>query len=32
MTHTEQAIKAAVEAGYEPKLERFAEIEGAMAF
>ena len=31
MTHTEQAIKAAVEAGYEPKLERFAEIEGATA-
>ena len=29
MTHTEQAITQAIDAGYEPKLERFAEIEGA---
>ena len=31
MTHTEQAFAQAIEAGYEPKLERFAEIEGASA-
>ena len=29
MSHTEQAIAHALEAGYEPKLERFAEIAGA---
>jgi hypothetical protein len=29
MTPIEQAITQAIAAGYEPKLERFAEIEGA---
>jgi hypothetical protein len=31
MSHTEQAIEDALDAGYEPKLERFAEIDGATA-
>jgi hypothetical protein len=31
MTPIEQALTQAIAAGYEPKLERFAEIEGATA-